>query len=389
MMSAYQLYRFVFPAVAAGLLLLMTGLAEASTKDSVIPADTMPSLHYLLDLAANQEATALDAERLKPFMSFVLSSKSTNTIYRADGSFGAPSAYHEFSVNRDLQHLVDYTMDSEIPSFFFWPSSLRLTRWTRVDGGKMQFDQLKAASAEPGAAFILRGAEYITITPDQHTGAYYSYDVDKLVILTPFQRGKVLLSISRQQEPSAVGRKGWVVGKDDDWSYLYTQDTGLNVGGLGWVSTYMYDSFNITVYFQPDPDTPVVTCGVFSWVKAGWAGINMVQPKHIHRGLVRVATAFKDILEDPRLPEPAILAQTFSSSKFLPTATLKAYVRDYFAGLEKHLADFESLRQKVGKAFDSEATLAQMTRDELYSVVALDYFKKILGRNPVMESHPF
>ena len=32
---------------------------------------------------------------------------------------------------------------------------------------------------------------------------------------------------------------------------------------------------------------------------------------------------------------------------------------------------------------------AEMTRDELYAVVALDYFKKLLGRNPVMQSHPF
>ena len=384
MMSASPLYRTVLPLVAAGLMFLMTGHAEASTRNRDVAADVMPALHYMLDLASNPKGTTFDPERIQPFMSFLLSTKATDTIYHADSSFGAPSAYHEFSVDTDLQHLVDYTMDADIPSFFFWPSSLRLTRWTKVDGGDTQFDRLKAASTDVETPFILNGTEHITITPDQHTGAYYSYDVNKLVILTPFQRGKALISIYRQQKPSAVGRKGWVLGSDDDWSYLYTQKTGLNVGGLGWASTYMYDSFNITVYFQPDLDAPVVTCGVVSWVKAGWAGINMVQPKHIHRGLV-----FKGILEDPRLPEPAILAQTFSSSKDLPTATLKAYVRDYFDGLEQHLADFETLRRKLGQAFDAETALAQMTRDELYAVVALDYFKKILGRNPVMDSHPF
>jgi hypothetical protein len=389
MMPASLLHRTAFPLVAAGMLFLMTGHAIASTKNKDMPADAMPAMHYMLNLAANPEAATFDPERFEPFISFLLSTKSTDTIYHADRSFNAPSAYHEFTVNRSLQHLVDYTMDNDIPSFFFWPSSLRLTRWTQVDGGDMQFDRLKAASAKPDTRFTLRGTEHVTITPDQHTGAYYSYDVDKLVILVPFQLGRALISISRQQEPSAVGRKGWVLGKDEDWSYLYTQDTGLNVGGLGWASTYMYDSFNITVYFQADPDTPVVTCGVVSWVKAGWAGINMVQPKHIHRGLVRVATAFKDIMEDPRLPEAATLAKTFSSSKDLPTATLKAYVKDYFDGLEQRLADFESQRQKVGQAINAETALAQMTRDELYAVLALDYFKKLLGRNPVMDSHPF
>ena len=368
---------------------MMAGRVEAMPKPMNIPADAMPALHYLLDLAANPESSAFDAGRIQPFISFFLSAKSTDAIYHADASFGAPSAYHEFSVNRELQQLVDYTMDSDIPSFFFWPSSLRLTRWTRVDGGFTQFDRLKAASADLEAPFILKGTEHITITPDQHTGAYYSYDVDKIVIRTPFQQGHALISIYRQQEPSAAGRKGWVLGSDDNWSYLYTQDTGLNVGGLGWISTYMYDSFNITAYFQPDPARPLVKCGVVSWVKAGWSGINMVQPKHIHRGLVRVATAFKAVLEDPRLPEPAILAETFSKSKELPTPTLRKYARDYLAGLEQRLASSEAIWKKVARDFDSRILLEQMTRDELFAVVALDYFKKLLGRNPVMDSHPF
>lgn len=349
----------------------------------------MPALHYLFDLAADPEGKTFDAQRIAALMSFFLSSKSSDAVYRADGSFDAPSAYHEFTVNTDLQHMVDYIMDTDIPSYFFWPSSLRLTRWTQVDGGDAQFERLKAASGKLDAPFFLKGTEHVTITPDQHTGAYYSYDVDKMVLLTPFHNGKAMFNIYRQQKPSEVGRKGWVLGKDDDWSYLYTQKTGLNVGGLGWAKTYMYDSFGITVYFQPDVDKPMVKCGVFSWVKAGWAGMNMVQSKHIHRGLVRVATAFKAILEDPRLPEPAILAETFSHSKQLSTDTLRAYAKDYFDGLGQQLATSKSLRRKIGKALDTETALAQMTWDELYAVVALDYFKKLLGRNPVMDAHPF
>ena len=61
------------------------------------------------------------------------------------------------------------------------------------------------------------------------------------------------------------------------------------------------DSFyreSILVYFQADPGKPTVTCGTVSWVKAGWAGINMVQSKHIHRGLVRVAEYRTLLLSD-------------------------------------------------------------------------------------------
>ena len=36
------------------------------------------------------------------------------------------------------------------------------------------------------------------------------------------------------------------------------------------------------------------------------------------------------MMEDPRLPEPATLAETFSKSKDLPTPTLREYAKDYF-----------------------------------------------------------
>jgi hypothetical protein len=151
----------------------------------------------------------------------------------------------------------------------------------------------------------------------------------------------------------------------------------------------MYDSFGVTVYYQADPEKPVVTCGTVSWVKAGWASINMVQSKHIHRGLVRVADAFTEVMEDPRLPEPATLAKTFSKSKDLPTPTLRAYAKDYLSGLEQRIASSDTLSKKVGGKFDSQTLLEQMTHDELYAVLALDYLKKLLGHDPVIDSHPF
>ena len=375
--------------IAGGLLFLMAGSAAASDTSADLPSDVTSTLHYLLDLVDMEGGAAFDAQRIEPLMTFLLSPKTDDTLYRADDSFDAPSAYNEFTVNTGVQRITDYILDADIPSFFFWPSSLRLSRWTRVDGGDQQFDRLRSASNGSKTPFILKGAEHIAITPDQHTGAYYSYDVDRLVILSPYQKGKVMINVYRQQEPSAVGRRGWVLGKDEAWSYLYTPDKGLNVKGLGWADTYMYDSFGVTVYYQADPGKPIVTCGTVSWVKAGWAGINMVKSKHIHRGLVRVADAFTAVLEDPRLPEPAKLAETFSKSKHLPTPTLRAYAKDYLSGLEQRIASSETMLKKVGGKFDSQTLLAQMTRDELYAALALDYLKKLLGHDPVMDSHPF
>ena len=58
-------------------------------------------------------------------------------------------------------------------------------------------------------------------------------------------------------------------------------------------------------------------------------------------------------------------------------------------GLKQRIASSETLRKKVGKKFDTQTLIDQMTRDELYAALALDYFKKLLGHNPVMDSHPF
>jgi hypothetical protein len=385
--------RTLLSFVAGGLLFMMAGSTAASDLRAELPTELPPdvisTLHYLLDLVNNKNGETYDAQRIAPLMRFLMSPKPDNALYHADNSFNAPSAYNQFAVNTSVQLITEYILDADIPSYFFWPSSVRLSRWTRVDGGDLQFDRLREASKRIDAQFILKGTEHITITPDQYTGAYYSYDVDRMVILSPYQKGKMLINLYRQQKPSAVGKRGWVLGKDEEWSYLYTQDKGLNVQGLGWANTYMYDSFGVTVYYQADPGKPAVTSGTVSWVEAGWAGINMVKSKHIHRGLVRVADAFTAVMEDPRLPEPAKLAETFSKIRDLPTPTLRAYVKDYFSGLEQRIAASETLNKEVGGKFDSQSLLEQMTRDELYAVLALDYFKKLLGHDPVMDSHPF
>ncbi len=367
----------------------MSSIAAESNQFSDFPPEVNDALHYFLGLIDHGDEIHFDSHRLESIIDFMGSTQSHDAIYHADTSFGVPSAFHRFSVDACLRRIVDYTFDSNIPSFFFWPSSLRLSRWTRVEGGDEQFARMQAASRQLTAPFVLRGAEHITITPDQHTGAYYSYDVDKVIILSPCRQGQVILNIYKQQAPSAVGRRGWVLGEDDEWSYLYTQDKGLNLKGLGWAKTYMYDSLGVTVYYQPDLAQDRIVCGVFSWVKAGWARINVVQSNHIHDGLVRVALAFKAIMEDPNLPPPSTLAETFSKSKDLPTPVLREYVGTYLVGLKKRIAACSDIWKNVADDFDDRELLDQMSRDELYAVVALDYFKKILGRNPVMDSHPF
>jgi len=372
-----------------GMVFFMACPAVASDRVLGLSSDVNSALHYLIDLVRQPDTPVFEAHHIDPFLDFITSSKPKDVIYRADDTFDAPSAYNDFSIDLDLKRLADYTMDANIPSFVFWPSSLRLTTWTSVHGGPEQLVRLRAAVSKFEGPFVLRGAEHIAITPDQNTGTYFSYDIDKLIVFSPYKKGKVLITIQSQQAPSAVGKKGWVLGEDEQWSYLYTSEKGIGLKGLGWADTQMYDSFNVTVYYQADPQTPKVTCGSVSWVKAGWAGINMVKTKHIHRGLTRVASAFTAVMENPRLPEPSALAKTFSKTEGLPTPTLRRYTSDYFDELQRRLSASETVWKKVRHSFDTKNFLDQMTRDEMYATLALDYLKKVLNHNPVMERHPF
>ena len=362
------------------------GFAEA---DHCLPADTTDALHYLLDVGEQVDVKYFDAQRIAPLLVFLDAPKPEGTLYHADKSFGSPSAFHQFEVRDGLQQIIDYTLNSNIPSIFFWPSSLRMAKWTHVEGGENQFEHFKTAFEDLREPVVLKGTEHLSITPDQHTGAYYSYDVDKTVILAPWNDGRIMINIYHQQRPSVVGKKGWVLGSDENWSYLYTKDKGLNVKGLKWVKTYMYNSSGFTIYWERNKNDAKVVCGAISWLNAGWAGINMVQPHHIKNGLERMAHAFCAVLEDPRLPDPDSLAATFSKSRKLSTGTLKAYGRDYFNALEQRITESNDLNKKVGKAFDPNAFLEDMTYDELYATLALDYLKKLLDRDPVIEAHPF
>jgi hypothetical protein len=376
-------------AIVFGMVLCMSATSWASSQNLCLPTGVISTLHYLLDFRKEVERPPFDTKQLEPYLAFLSEPKSADAIYNAGNSFSDPSAFNQFSIDVDLQRIIDYTLDADIPSFFFWPSSLRMSDWITMDGGKEQLALIKNTSESMEMPFILRGSEHVSITPDQHTGAYFTYDVNKMIVLCSHGKGKVLLSVQGQEAPSAVGRKGWVLGEDEEWNYLYTDEKGLGLKGLGWADTYMYDSYNVTVYYQPDPNNPMVICSSVSWVNAGWAGINMVKSKHIHRGLKRVAEAFTAVMKNPRLPEPAALAETFSKKEDLPTPMLRQYTSEYLVELQRRLSTTEGLWEKVRASFDKNRLLDQMSRDEMYATLALDYFKKVLGHNPVMDTHPF
>ncbi|MCK7512387.1 MAG: hypothetical protein MZV70_55675 [Desulfobacterales bacterium] len=123
------------------------------------------------------------------------------------------------------------------------PSSLRSTAWTRTEQPWPALPRLWEQIPKEGRPLVVRGEEVVENTPDLFSGSYYRYrpapHADRLRLRAA---RRTVISISRQADASDVGKKGYTVGKDDDWTYFYSGEPGLTLGGLGWVKCRMFDS---------------------------------------------------------------------------------------------------------------------------------------------------
>ena len=189
------------------------------------------------------------------------------------------------------------------------PSSLRQHEWLTPQVLEPLRDLPRQVKSD-GDIRLVRGRDREVITPDTNTGGYYVYDQDRIVTILPGPIGPVLISVSSQNELSEVGKKGCIVGNDKDWNYLYSQETGLNTFGMGWVESYMYYAHSVLVYVA-DSSSNVLHVGSFKWLNGGWAKMNMVNSNHILNGIKRFAADFKTVLEAPGLPEPLVLENKY------------------------------------------------------------------------------
>ncbi len=293
----------------------------------------------------------------------------------------ATGAFHAFSVRGDLRRVVDYVYNPDIPLYLTMPSSVREQEWlTRdVDASLRKLPQ----AVQVGQTFFVRGQEREIITPDANTGGYYTYRQDRAVAVVTTDQGPVLVSVSCQPEPSDVGRKGCVVGKDTDWNYLYSEETGLTKTGLGWVDSYMYDACSVLIYV-PDAAKGVLRVGSFKWLNAGWAKMNMVKQTHILNGIKRFAADFKAVLEAPALPKAEELAAKYRSLAQSAPDALRQMVSPYVAAIGQS-NDAEVKANPFKDLLASGEYLNKMSRQEMVKVLLQEYLKSRIGKETMVQ----
>jgi hypothetical protein len=341
-------------------------------------------LSYLLNLVnnSNEKSGGFKPEHITKLLDFVTSQKDGSALYHAGKKSRAPSAYYEFDIDKNLEHIVRYAFNPEIPYCVIAPSSVRMCRLIEVEGRKQPLPALEKLLPDLDTPVILNGVEHVVNTPDIFSGAYYSYDLDRKMILFKYHGHNVFASISKQKGKSDIGKKGLILGSDDNWDYIYTGEEGITKPGLGWVRTYMYDSFGIVLYYEIDSKKPLVKCGVFRWVRAGWANVNMVKKKHVYNGLRRFAKSFKTVIEYPQLPPPSELARIFSSIEQLPLEALRKRTENHLKILTERYGDDEKFTDKWREyIIEDENFLNQLKKDEMQSMLFIEAIKQLLGKD--------
>ncbi|MCF8062885.1 MAG: hypothetical protein K9M82_10245 [Deltaproteobacteria bacterium] len=372
------------PLFAAGPFEAPAG-AETLQPERIDREGIAEGIQHLLEIADPSAKGRLDPSLVRPILAFIASEKEAGRLYHTGERDGAASAYNEFGIRKNLSSVIQYAYNPDIPANVFRPSSIRLTQWLEVNGEKQSLPRLWTHLPNPDPPVVVTGVEYEENTPDQTTGACYRYTMDRALVLFRDKGRNVFISISKQPDPSDKGKKGACLGGDRNWDYLYTGEEGLTRSGLGWADTRIYESASIAVYYEIDRAFPLVRCGVFKWIRAGWAGLNVVKERHIYQGMERFARGFRETIHHPRLPEPTRLAHMFDWIRNIPEKSMQSWVNDYLSGLRSRYGDEKVLsKDDFEELLEAGDYAGRMTRPQMESLLSLEYMKWILGMSTVL-----
>jgi hypothetical protein len=378
-MTKFANHLRAFLVGAAGLVLIPLGGQAAD--DEPLPAGALSGVEHLLSLVGPGNGEKFEAERVAGLMDFITRPKQGGTRYSAGTGNGLSSSYIEADVAVRLNDLLRYSFNPSIPWFATTPSSLRTSSWKQTDKPWSDLPRLWELLGAGDAPVVIRGLETVENTPDMFSGAYYRYDLYRTLILFTSGGRRTAISISKQKDVSDVGRKGYIIGNDEDWNYFYSGEPGLNVTGLGWVKSYMFDSAGISVYTEPGGGPPLVRSANFKWLRGGWSNINVIQNDHIYQGMQRFTRAFKEVLESPQLPPVKKLEDDCRRIAGLPDDALRDHTRSWRRMLAARVEKIHNgVRKNLPDSFWADSYWDGLNREAMQSALVLETLKTYLGK---------
>lgn len=355
-------------------------------KTAKVPGKTLDGLDHLLAVADPITNIAFDPALVENVIGFALSPKPESELYHMGDKYNASTAYHEFDMSTSVRRILRIAFNPRFPASVITPSSVRVAYFPKTGGQENNFPELwKRVNGGLDTPIVARAVEYNENTPDRHTGTYHAYELDRTLILWKHRSGIVLISLSRQRGKSGTGKKGKVLGPENEWNFFYTGVKGVNKTGLGWIKSYMYDSFSVIVYHQKKLGDNALRCAVFKGLRAGWAGMNMVGKRHIFDGLRRWEKDMRMVFESESLPPFEEMAELLSAIDRLSDDELKAAYGIYLAKLEERFGDVKVAGDTLSEFVREKTYISGIGREEMRMALVLEYVKTHLGRKPLID----
>lgn len=367
--------------MASFLLMSVEGECSTSSKDKKkisLPAPVDEGLDYLFDFLAGSEST-IDATKINGLIRFVDDSPATDKIIKLPKRNSANGAAMRMDVNAGLKRILEYTYNPEIPTYAIFPSVIRVSGWYADSPFYTEKVQPWKYLGDCATPRVWRGKEFEVNTPDSFGGAYYRYDLNRLMIMLNFEDRDVFVSVSKQLDDSGVGMKGLVVD-DDQWNYFYSGIPGLTTGGMGWMDTFMYDSMAVNIYVQDKQNSEHTVCYLFKWLRAGWAGLNVVRPKHIFEGSQRYARSFSALMESEVLPGPDVFAEKVREIEAMSDQDMDNYISEYSKQVEAFATKHPVLSDEFSEVYEHGKYADKFTREERIGVLVKEYVKQAMGK---------
>lgn len=287
------------------------------------------------------------------------------------------------TLNKPFAEALRYFYNPHIPSEILYPASLRQGHWlpgSDIIGLEKPIWELLDTLGE--TPLVLAGKEFEEITPDDYSGCYYVYTLDRLLVLMRYKDVPMLLSVAWQDGKSEAGMKAGFIGPYENWDFVYTGELGGTAKGMGWMSTYIYSSCSITLIF---PQTDGSTCySMLKWLKAGWSGLNVVKREHIAAGADRNFTGMLAIIDGQKGISVEELEAISKKYDAYNRAAMLAEASPYAADLAKLSQGNEILGRQEFQAVLAGGKYAESLNDEdLRSLLKVLALKRKLGK-PVL-----
>jgi len=346
-----------------------------SGASNPVPAAAMKLVDFCEDPKGK-----LDEDAVNVLVNYVLENKSVKEV-DLPKIREATGAYYEFDTRISFVNFLKYSYNQQIPSALTSPSSIRYSIWNGLPGKSQKMPANWETLLPISKPVIIRGIQRDAITPDLTTGVYYEYELQRTFILFNHKGKKVLITISKQIDRSNVGKKGAIIGSDDDWNYYYSDEPGSLKKGLGWVKAYIYDLFSVSIYVETGASSSVVRSGVFQWVRAGWSGVNFVQSGHVIKGMKRYGRNFKEILESPALPPADQIVAAYQKLYALPNSD----IRLHYTALQQAQRALAIQSGQIKTQLKNENIPDNVSRGQMIEELMLEYLKIVMGKNSLLE----